>query len=157
VTQDVPASVDLYGAYERGTCGGPGHAAERPTFDDFVAARGAALMRFCSVLTGTRADAEDLLQESLARCFVRWHKISGVEFVEAYVRRVIVTQHAGASRRRGFRFTALTDDQPSPDGNVDLDLREALRAALQRLPPRQRIVMVLTYLEDLPDSDIAST
>ena len=133
-------------------------ASESATFEQFVATRGPSLLRFCTALTGSLADGEDLLQESLARSYVRWRKISSLEFVDAYVRRIIATQHATARRRRGLILTSFTDDQflPHTVNSADLDLREALRVALHQLPPRQRIAMVLTYLEDLSDGQIAT-
>jgi RNA polymerase sigma-70 factor (sigma-E family) len=134
---------------------------DRVEFDAFVASRGAALLRLCYVLTGARAEAEDLLQEALARCYTRWSRISDLASVEAYVRRVIVTQHASAGRRRRFRL--LDTSYPVAESRLavadaadEVVSRETLRLALQRLPPRQRIVTVLTYYADLPDGEIAT-
>jgi RNA polymerase sigma-70 factor (sigma-E family) len=133
---------------------------ERVVFDAFVASRGNALLRFCMALCASRADAEDLLQESLARCFVRWRRIARADHPEAYVRRVIVTQHANTFRRRRFRLTPLSesveDGLPAEAAGADSDLRQTLRAAIAALPVHQRIVMVLSYLEDLPDPEIAA-
>jgi hypothetical protein len=41
-------------------------------FDDFVTMRGPALLRFAYLLTGDRHQAEDVVQEALARCHGRW-------------------------------------------------------------------------------------
>ena len=41
-------------------------------FDEWVAARGEALLRLAYVLTGNRADAEDVVQDALSRALPRW-------------------------------------------------------------------------------------
>jgi RNA polymerase sigma-70 factor (sigma-E family) len=127
-------------------------------FDEFVAVRGAALLRLSVALTGSVPDAEDLLQEALARCFVRWRRVCIVGNVEGYVRRVIVHQHISRHRRRVFRHVALDDEPgrqlPVPDAADGLVLRLTMATALRQLPPRQRVVVVLTYYEDLTDAQI---
>ena len=122
-------------------------------FDDFVAVRGAALLRLGVALTGSVPEAEDLLQEALARCYVRWRRLSGVDNVEGYVRRVIVNQHISRRRRKSFRVLELDDshDPSTPDASDGVATTLTLRAALAELPVRQRVVVVLTYYEDLPD------
>ena len=139
----------------------PMRQGERVDFDAFVGARGAALLRLCVALTGSLPEAEDLLQESLARCFVRWRRLSGLDSVEGYVRRVIVNQHISIRRRRTFRFLELgsmgSSEKPSPADAADaVALRMTMAAALRGLPPRQRVVIVLSYYEDLPDAQIAA-
>jgi RNA polymerase sigma-70 factor (sigma-E family) len=126
-------------------------------FDEFVAGRGAALLRLSVALTGSVPEAEDLLQEALARCYVRWRRLSGVDNVEGYVRRVIVNQHISRRRRKSFRVLELDEshDPSAPDASDGVATTLTLRAALAELPVRQRVVVVLTYYEDLPDAQIA--
>jgi RNA polymerase sigma-70 factor (sigma-E family) len=135
----------------------PAEQSQRVVFDEFVGARGAALLRLCVALTGSVPEAEDLLQESLARCFVRWRRLSALGSVEGYVRRVIVNQHISIRRRRTFRFFELgSSEQPSPADSADaVAVRMTMAGALLELPPRQRVVIVLSYYEDLPDAQIA--
>lgn len=126
------------------------------TFGDFVTAALPSLLRFGHVLTGSPDEAEDLVQEALAKSFRRWRR-EWPDDPLAYVRRVMVNTHVSRWRRWGSRVQlgdvpeAAVDDtglQRSQD-------RDALRRALARLPARQRAVLVLRYLEDLPDEQIA--
>jgi RNA polymerase sigma-70 factor (sigma-E family) len=135
----------------------PAEQGQQVDFDEFVGARGTALLRLCVALTGSLPEAEDLLQEALARCFVRWRRLSGLGSVEGYVRRVIVNQHISIRRRRTFRFFELgSSEQPSPADSADaVAVRMTMAGALRELPPRQRVVIVLSYYEDLPDAQIA--
>ena len=55
-----------------------------PEFDAWVAARGQSLLRLAYVLTGNRADAEDVVQDALSRALPRWSRISTVEDPDAY-------------------------------------------------------------------------
>jgi DNA-directed RNA polymerase specialized sigma24 family protein len=46
-------------------------------FDDFVVARGAALLRTAYLLTGDRHLAEDLVQAALAKTYRHWKRVRG--------------------------------------------------------------------------------
>ncbi|WP_377271741.1 SigE family RNA polymerase sigma factor [Peterkaempfera sp. SMS 1(5)a] len=119
-------------------------------FEEFVALCGPRLLRSAWLLTGDRHLAEDLLQTALARTWPRWGRIAD-EHPEAYVRRTMVHVHASWWRRR-WRGEVPHDRLPETPGTDDrygeVDLERTVQAALRRLPPRQRAVVVLRYLED---------
>jgi hypothetical protein len=62
------------------------------SFGDFVAAALPGLLRFGHVLTGDPREAEDLVQEALARSLRRWRSVRSGDAVP-YVRRVMVNTH----------------------------------------------------------------
>lgn len=135
----------------------PGTDSGGDTFGDFVAGSLPALLRFGHVLTGNPQEAEDLVQEALAKSLRRWRRARADDPL-AYVRRVMVNTHVTQWRRWGSRIQL--GDVPEP---VALDVRirrseewDVLRRALALLPARQRAVLVLRYFEDLPDPVIAS-
>ncbi|SDU52689.1 SigE family RNA polymerase sigma factor [Jiangella alkaliphila] len=124
-------------------------------FTEFVAARSMALLRTAVVLTGDRHRAEDLVQGALAKLAGRWRK---VDDPEAYTRRIIYHDHARWWRRRSARSEVLgpaVPERPEADRSADAVRRLDLRSALQQLGPRQRAVLVLRYLEDLPEAEVA--
>ncbi|PZF80595.1 SigE family RNA polymerase sigma factor [Jiangella anatolica] len=130
-------------------------AAERE-FTQFVAARSMVLLRVAVVLTGDRHRAEDLVQGALAKLAARWHK---VDEPEAYVRRIIYHDHARWWRRRSARselLGATVPERPEADRAADAVRRLDLSSALRLLGPRQRTVLVLRYLEDLPEAEVAA-
>ena len=47
-----------------------------PSFEDFVAARGASLLHTAWLLTGDHHRAEDLVQTALGKCWPRWSQIA---------------------------------------------------------------------------------
>ena len=131
----------------------------REDFRTCVVARSAALLRTAYLLTGSRADAEDLLQTALAKTFLSWDRIRDREAVDGYVRRVMVNTQTSWWRRR------KVDEHPTGelpergggrDDTADLDLHDALWTALAALPKRQRAMVVLRYYEDLSEAETAS-
>jgi RNA polymerase sigma-70 factor (sigma-E family) len=131
----------------------PGRAA----FQAYVVARSAALLRTAYLLTGNRADAEDLLQTTLAKSYLSWDRIRDREAVDGYVRRTMVNTQTSFWRRH--RPEALYDEapeRPGRDSHADADLHDALWTALARLPNKQRAMVVLRYYEDLSETETAS-
>ena len=122
------------------------------TFEEFVEARLAALLRFAVVLTGERGLAEDVVQEVLLRAHQKWRRIGTLDAPEQYVRRMIVNEYL-SWRRRWSRIIPQAN-VPEPRTVADhADLhseREALRTELDKLRRRQRAVHA-----GLTDSEIA--
>lgn len=130
----------------------------RATFRDYVAARSPALLRTAYLLTGNRADAEDLLQTALAKTYLAWDRIREREAVDGYVRRVMVNTRTSWWRRRRVDerpTNVLPERRTERDAADDLALRDALWAALATLPKRQRAIVVLRYYEDLSEAETA--
>lgn len=126
-------------------------------FAEFVAARSAALFRLAYLLTGDRDRAEDLLQTTLANCYASWGRIASKQAVEAYVQTALVRTNISWARRRRLAevpLFAIAEPAISSPQHA-LDERDEAWRLLQRLPPRQRAVLVLRYYEDLTDARIA--
>ncbi|MER5492766.1 SigE family RNA polymerase sigma factor [Streptomyces sp. NPDC002490] len=133
-------------------------AATEEAFRTFVGHRSAALLRTAVLLSGgDRHAAEDLLQSALLRAVGRWHRI---EDHEAYVRRTLYRQQVNRWRlkwpRRETVVPELPDGAPgTEDAHATAELRIVLLKALGRLTPRQRSVLVLRYIEDRPEAEVA--
>jgi RNA polymerase sigma-70 factor (sigma-E family) len=135
----------------------PAPGQESTPFDDWVAVRGPALLRLAYTLTGNTADAEDVVQEALARALPRWGRISQVGDVDAYVRRMVVNAHTSwwrKFRRRESPVEQVRDSVAAPSG-LARDERARLWAACQSLPESQRTAIVLRYYEQLDYAEIA--
>jgi len=119
-------------------------------FIAFVEQRSSALIRVAYALTGDQRAAEDLVQGALAKAYARWSKIHGD--AEPYVRRIIYNDRASGWRRPARQAELSVAELPerAAPGRHDHDvtLRITLRQALLSLPPRQRAVLVLRFLED---------
>jgi RNA polymerase sigma-70 factor (sigma-E family) len=129
-----------------------------PAFRDYVLARGTALLRMAVVLTGNRADAEDLVQAALAKTYLAWGKINDRAATDAYVRRAMVNTHISWWRHRKLEEfpTDELPDQVVADHARDSDVAEVVRRALDRLPRRMRAAVMLRYFEDMTEPEIAA-
>lgn len=131
-----------------------------PTFEDYVNARGSALLKTAWLLTGDHQRAEDLVQTALTKTWLHWaqirHESDGA--YDAYVRRVILTTYLAWWRRRwtGESPTAQLPEQPAEGDDQEATAqRRDVMNALAKLPRGQRAVLVLRYFEDLTEAQTA--
>jgi RNA polymerase sigma-70 factor (sigma-E family) len=127
-------------------------------FSEYVAARQRALLRTAYVLTGNHHAAEDLVQTALARVYLSWNRIRDKQALDAYVRRAMVNEHTSWWRRAWRRLEHTTDELPNrPAAEPDLGAedRDELKEFVHSLPPRQRVAIVLRYLEGLSEAETA--
>ena len=127
-------------------------------FDDFVRTRHERLCRIAYVLCGDWQHAEDLVQTALAKTYVAFRR-GGIESLDAYTHRTLVTTHASWWRRRWHSevpTSALPDSTTARDAYAAADLQAAVLTALSTLPARQRAVLALRFLADLSEADTAA-
>ncbi|MFG3585943.1 RNA polymerase sigma factor [Streptomyces sp. NPDC047990] len=124
-------------------------------FDDFYAGHVHRLTGQLYAMTGSLAEAEDLVQEAFARAWQNWEKVSGYADPAAWVRSVACRIRVSVWRKAVNRLTAhrrhgVVDDVPgvSPD-------YVAIVAALRRIPYEQRRAIVLHHLVGLSVEETA--
>jgi RNA polymerase sigma-70 factor (sigma-E family) len=108
------------------------------------------------VLTADQYAAEDLLQSALAKAAARWGRIHSAP--EGYVRKIMYREQVSWWRlraRRPVTVVARVPDLPARDQMAVVEARLALRDALLALPSGKRAMLVLRYLEDLPEAQVA--
>ena len=121
--------------------------ADRARFDAFVRTDGPGLLRFATLLTGSRTDAEDLVQAALTQTYARWGRLR-LDDPGAYVRRAIVNARTSGWRRTRRTVTvAEPPDRAAPDAYAAVDDRSALTVALASLSRPQRVVLLLRHLD----------
>jgi RNA polymerase sigma-70 factor (sigma-E family) len=127
-------------------------------FRDFMQHRWPAMVRLAYALTGDQGHAEDVAQAAFARAYASWPKVRRTGNPEAYVRRIVINENRNRFRRQ--RVAERLTDAPPESGSADTirqyDERSALIAALQRLGPRQRAVVVLRYWLGLTEAEAAA-
>ena len=130
---------------------------ELESFADFVGARLGVLHRYAFVLTGNPHEAEDLVQEALTRTGVSRGRVRNREQPEAYVRTVMVRLMCNRWRRprREVFSHELPELAREDPGLANVDSDAALESLLAQLPPRQRAVLVLRYVDGLSEAEIA--
>jgi RNA polymerase sigma-70 factor (sigma-E family) len=127
------------------------------SFSDYVTARGHELTRFAHLISHDRAEAEDLVQDTLAAAYASWRRIERTGSPDAYIRRMMVNRHISIWRRHRNRVEPRQQlpEVRSADSMAAADLADALLRIVRDLPPKQRAAIVLRYYADYPDSDIA--
>lgn len=135
---------------------GMGEDAEE-RFRVFVNERWEPLRRFAYALTGDLGHAEDLLQTALINCHRRWGHVRA-DNPEAYVRRAIINLNTSWWRRRRVKeySTTTLPDVETADAMTRFDTRDEIWAAILSLPTQMRAILVLRYLEDLPEAEVAA-
>ncbi|MFC4944365.1 SigE family RNA polymerase sigma factor [Pseudonocardia sp. GCM10023141] len=125
----------------------------------FVAERYGPLVRAAVLLGAAPADAEDAAQDALTRCYVSWARVRGADDPEAYAYRVLVNGLRRGWRRR-WRGEVPHAEPPEPAAGADHEgaslQRTAVQAALGRLRPDHRQVVVLRFFADLSESRTAA-
>lgn len=129
-------------------------------FDAWVAARSGALARVAYLLAPDPHQAEDLLQDTLARVAQHWHEVGPRGTPDAYARRVMHNLAIDFWRRRRVRPQETSDEgRPELAGPGDdaeaVTRRLVLRDALARLTPKQRAVLSLRFYSDLTETQTA--
>jgi RNA polymerase sigma-70 factor (sigma-E family) len=123
-------------------------------FAAYFAARATALRRLAYALCGDWHAAEDLVQVTFLRLYRHWRRLRG-ETLDAYARRTLVNAFL-SDRRRRRRETVVADPPERAARDADPAAAVDLRRALATLPPRQRAMVVLRHLEDLPVAEVAA-
>lgn len=128
------------------------------SIDGFVRTHARSLFGTAYLLCGDADAAEELVQDTLAALVPKWDRIDHADAPLAYVRRALVHRHVDARRRFRGRTVRLEDvaGLVAPDDRAErMDVRDTLDRLLRQLPSRQRAALVLKYLYDWPDAEIA--
>lgn len=133
-------------------------AADRATLEALLLecypfARSVALM-----LARNAHEAEDLVQEAMARALRTPPAQPSVPVLRAWLRQTIARELLRKRRRAATEAKALlrilVEPPPVPASS---QASADLLAALRKLPPRQRAAVVLRYVHDLPEEEVAAT
>ncbi len=144
-----------------------GSADSEQAFADYFRARRDAVRRSAYLMCGDWHRADDLAQTAFVRLHRKWHSIRDPAAVDAYLRRTLVRAMIDETRRPWRRERAVAET-PEPARGYDVwdtgsgaaghadtvATRHTLVDALRLVPPRQRAVLVLRFLDGL---DVAAT
>ena len=123
------------------------------TYCEFFATRRRRLLGIAYAILGSWPAAEDATQTAFVKLYLHWPKIDPAA-VDAYARRTVVTTSIQSAQK--LAREPLTDSiRDAAASEVDMDLRVDLMGVLANLPPRDRAVLALRYLEDLSVAEVA--
>lgn len=126
-------------------------------FAEFAEASYGGLRHAAYLLTGDRHAAEDATQTALVRTYAAWSRVRRDD-AYAYARRVLVNHVTDRWRRkaREYPVSELPERDGSPDPADEVALRHWVTGALATLTVRERAVIVMRYLFDLPEAAVAA-
>ena len=127
------------------------------SFEEFYSSTVGRLLGQLFPVTGDLHEAEEVVQEAFARASVRWARLRDYDVPEAWVRRVAMNLAADRARSLHRQASALLRLSPPPEVPPASVEALALADALRTLPIRQRQVIVLHHLVDLPVAEVART
>jgi RNA polymerase sigma-70 factor (sigma-E family) len=132
-------------------------ASERE-FAEYFRGRRDAVRRTAFLLCGDWHRADDHAQAAFVALHRHWRRIRDRDALDAWVRRTLVRAIVDEARRPWRRERATADPRPDtdgvPSGSDWVTTRHVLVDGLRAVPPRQRAVLVLRYLDGL---DVART
>jgi RNA polymerase sigma-70 factor, ECF subfamily len=128
---------------------------EATTFEDFFETHRRSLFGALCLVTGNRAEAEEIMQDAFLKVWERWERVAGLEDPNAYVFRVAMNlfrnrlRRASLAARKALSLTSSTDDLAT------IEDRDEVVRWLRPLPPRQRAAIVLTIYLDYSSDEAA--
>jgi RNA polymerase sigma-70 factor (sigma-E family) len=125
---------------------------------EYVRSRIPRLHHVACLVLGDAHRADDAVQNALTVLYRRWTRMGDVDNLDAYVHTMVVRACLADRRRPWVTRVLLRDNAPDravEAGGETVEDRLAIRSALDRLPERQRIVIVLRFLCDLPVAEVA--
>lgn len=134
-------------------------SAREREFEEFALACTPALYRSAWLLCGNRQAAEDLVQETLAKMYAKWHQPFGrIDNPTAYAHTTLTRTFLSGARKRSFRDERLFADLPETsldDTTEPVAARLTIRQALEELSSIDQAVVVSRYLDDLSVAETA--
>jgi RNA polymerase sigma-70 factor (sigma-E family) len=137
-------------------------------FDRFVTDSTPPLLRTAYLLAWNLGEAEDLVQETLARTARQWPRVRKMDHPYAYARRILVNLSLRDVERKRRVILGLgendkplhlahnhLEDERAEQALLNVDARSEVLWMLATLPRRQLAVLVLRYFDDLSELEIA--
>jgi len=120
-----------------------------------------SLVRLAAMLVRDTQTAEEVVQDAFVSMHDGWGRLKDTEKALAYMRQAVVNKSRSVLRHRIVVDKNLQNappDMPSAEhGAFVLLERDAVVAALRKLPERQREAIVLRYYAELSEAEIAAS
>ncbi|GIH11048.1 RNA polymerase sigma24 factor [Rhizocola hellebori] len=126
-------------------------------YTEYITTQLGQLRRLAIVLCQDSHRADDLVQEAITKLYTRWHRRHAIDHLDRYLRSILVREFLDSQRvgwMRRVRLAAESPEMVSPQADSVED-RMVVRALLGQMPARQRAVVVLRFMCDLPVDEVA--
>lgn len=138
-------------------------AGDASAFDALVVRHQKAIHRVCYRFTGNAEDAADLTQEVFVKAYRSLSKFRGTSAFSTWLYRIAVNACLSFKAARKNRPNEEWDEQhdvaastPGVEESLDAQMNAAsVRAALDTLPERQRLTVIMKVLEERTHAEVA--
>jgi RNA polymerase sigma-70 factor (ECF subfamily) len=121
-------------------------ADEASAFEDFFLGETQNLYAHLCLITGNRAEAEELAQDAFLKVWERWDRVADMEEPVGYLYQTAMNLFRKRFRRVGLALRKTVSVELREDEFATADDRSVVAGALVELAPRQRAALVLTEL-----------
>jgi len=128
---------------------------EATSFEEFFEEHRRRLFGAMCLITGNRAEAEEITQDAFLKLWERWDRVSAMDDPVAYLFRVATNLFRNRVRRAGVATRKALSLKPASDDLAAVEDRDEVVRALRPLPKRQRAAVVLTTLLDYSSEEAA--
>ena len=116
------------------------------SFEIFFDTESRTLFRRLWLVTGDRAEAEEIMQDAFLKAWERWEQVGAIDDPVGYLYRTAMNLFRSRYRQAMLAIRRSIGFAPAEDDFADADDRDAVDRVLSTLPPRQRAALVLTEM-----------
>ena len=128
---------------------------DKQRFATMVIEREKTLYRVARSILHDLADQQDAVQEAIAKAWAKQHTLREEKYFSSWLVRILINECNNIHRKQS-RFVLRDSWEDTTLGMTPLHRDEYLNAAMDTLPERLRLPIVLHYLEGFKIKDIAS-
>jgi RNA polymerase sigma factor (sigma-70 family) len=125
------------------------------SFEDFVESESARLFRALYLVTGSRHEAEEVMQDTFLAIWERWDRVGAMEDPTGYLFRTAMNMFRKRLRRASLALRKSVALVVREDPFAAIDNRHVVFEALKGLRPKERAAIVLTALEGYSSEEAA--
>ncbi len=117
-----------------------------PSFEELFLDVHDRLYRALYFMTGSSADAEELMQDAFLKLWERWDRLDTIDDPVGYLFRAALNGSRMRTRHARMAARKVIPAAGSRDPFDDIDVQEDVRRMLRGISPRQRTALVLTEI-----------
>lgn len=124
---------------------------DKQFLEDKVRSLGSRMYRVASALLRGDADRQDAMQQALQKVWEKRQTLRDIQQFDPWLMRILINECRNIQRRQQ-RLIPMDQLPQTPSPAHDMSLQDAI----DRLPDKQRLCLVLHYLEGLSIKEIAA-
>jgi RNA polymerase sigma-70 factor (ECF subfamily) len=133
---------------------------DRAAFNALARRHAGSVIALATHILGSRAEAEDVAQDAMLRVWTNAPRWKPVARFRTWLTRIVVNLCLDRKRRTPWLplETAGEITDPAPDAEAQhaaTQTEQRMAAAIDKLPPRQRAAIALTYSEGMSNAETA--